>query len=46
MQIYTVNGREIFNGGFDRAVKVLIASKVLSGLGAVSENEIDKIKLR
>ena len=46
MQIYTVNGREIFNGGFDRAVKVLIPSKVLSGLGAVSENEIDKIKLR
>jgi hypothetical protein len=46
MQIYTVNGREIFNGGFYRAVKVLIPSKVLRGLGAVSENEIDKIKLR
>ena len=46
MQIYTVNGREIFNGGFDRAVKVLIPSKVLGKLGAVSENEIDKIKLR
>ena len=46
MQIYTVNGREIFNGGFDRAVKVLIPTSGLSSLAAVSENEIDKIKLR
>ena len=46
MQIYTVNGREVFNGGFDRAVKTLIPSSRLSGLAAVSENEIDKIKLR
>ena len=46
MQIYTVNGREIFNGGFDKAVKVLIPTSRLSSLAAVSENEIDKIKLR
>lgn len=46
MQIYTLSGREIFNGGFDRAVKVLIPSRTLWGLSAVSENEIDKIKLR
>ena len=46
MQIYTVSGREIFNGGFDRPVKVLIPSITLGGLGAVSENEIDSIKLR
>ena len=46
MQIYTLGGREIFNGGFDRAIKVLIPSKFLWSLSAVSENEIDKIKLR
>lgn len=46
MQIYTVDGRELFNGGFDRAVKVLIPSLRLGGLAAVSENEIDSIKLR
>ncbi len=46
MQIYTIDGREIFNGGFDRAVKVLIPSWRLGGLAAVSENEIDAIKLR
>ena len=46
MQIYTLGGREIFNGGFDRAIKVLIPSKSLWSLSAVSENEIDKIKLR
>lgn len=45
MQIYTVDGREIFNGGFDRAVKVLIPSWRLGKLAAVSENEIDSIKL-
>jgi hypothetical protein len=46
MQIYTTDGKEIFNGGFDRAIKVLIPSRWLGGLTAVSENEIDAIKLR
>ena len=46
MQIFTLNGREIFNGGFDRIVKVLIPSSGLGGLAAVTENEIDSIKLR
>lgn len=46
MQIYTVSGRELFNGGFDRPVKVLIPADTLGGLAAVSENEIDSIKLR
>ena len=46
MQIYSLSGREIFNGGFDRPVKVLIPAATLGGLGAVSENEIDSIKLR
>lgn len=46
MQIYTVGGKELFNGGFDRAVKVLIPSNHLWKLSAVSENEIDSIKLR
>ena len=46
MQIYTADGREIFNGGFDRTVKVLIPSWRLGGLTAVTENEIDSIKLR
>ena len=46
MQIYTLSGREIFNGGFDRTVKVLIPSITLGGLTAVTENEIDSIKLR
>ena len=46
MQIFTLSGREIFNGGFDRTVKVLIPSTFLRGLTAVTENEIDSIKLR
>ena len=46
MQIFTLSGREIFNGGFDRTVKVLIPSTFLGGLTAVTENEIDSIKLR
>ena len=46
MQIFTLSGREIFNGGFDRTVKVLIPSIRLGGLTAVTENEIDSIKLR
>ena len=46
MQIFTLNGREIFGGGFDRTVKVLIPSWRLGGLAAVTENEIDSIKLR
>lgn len=46
MQIYTTDGKEIFNGGFDRAIKLLIPSRFLGGLTAVSENEIDAIKLR
>ncbi len=46
MQIFTLGGREIFNGGFDRTVKVLIPSITLGGLTAVTENEIDSIKLR
>ena len=44
--VYTTDGKEIFNGGFDRAIKVLIPSRWLGGLTAVSENEIDAIKLR
>ena len=46
MQIYALDGREIFNGGFDRMVKTLIPSSGPGGLYAVSENEIDEIKLR
>lgn len=46
MQIYTSDGKEIFNGGFDRKIKLLIPSHWLGGLTAVSENEIDAIKLR
>lgn len=46
MQIYTDDGKEIFNGGFDRKIKLLIPSHWLGGLTAVSENEIDAIKLR
>ena len=46
MQIYTDDGKEIFNGGFDRKIKLLIPSYWLGGLTAVSENEIDAIKLR
>ena len=46
MQIYTLDGREIFNGGFDKMIKTLIPSKGPGGLYAVSENEIDEIKLR
>ncbi|MBQ8054457.1 MAG: hypothetical protein IJ198_11740 [Lachnospiraceae bacterium] len=46
MQIFTLSGREIFNGGFDRTVKALIPSLRLGGLAAVTENEIDSIKLR
>ena len=45
MQIYTLSGREVFNGGFDRAVKVIVPGW-LNRLTAVSENEIDRIKLR
>jgi hypothetical protein len=46
MQIYSTDGKEIFNGGFEREIKVLIPSGWLGGLTAVSENEIDAIKLR
>lgn len=46
MQIYTDDGKEIFNGGFDRKIKLLIPTHWLGGLTAVSENEIDAIKLR
>ena len=46
MQIYTMDGREIFNGGFDRAVRVLIPPSGLSGIAVVAENEIDKVNLR
>lgn len=46
MQIYTTDGREIFNGGFDRAVRVLIPPSGLSGIAVVAENEIDKVNLR
>ena len=45
MQIYTESGREIFNGGFDRAIKVLVP-RWFGALTAVSENEIDEVKLR
>ena len=46
MQIYTLDGREVFNGGFDKVINALIPSSRLSGLIAVSENEIYEIKLR
>ena len=46
MQIYTTDGREIFNGGFDRAVRVLIPPSGMSGIAVVAENEIDKVNLR
>ena len=46
MQIFTLEGREIFNGGFDRMVKQLIPSEGIGGLTAVSENEIDAVILR
>ena len=45
MQIYTLSGKQIFDGGFDRAVKVLIP-RWFGGLTAVSVNEIDEVKLR
>ena len=45
MQIYTLNGNLIFDGGFDRAVKVLIP-RWLGRLTAVTVNEIDEVKLR
>ena len=45
MQIYTLSGREVFNGGFDRAVRVIVPGW-LNRLTAVSNNEIDRIKLR
>ena len=46
MQIYTLDGREVFNGGFDKVINALIPSSRLNGLIAVSENEIYEIKLR
>ena len=46
MQIYTLDGKEIFNGGFDRAVKVIIPSRWFGGITAVTENEIDEVELR
>ena len=46
MQIYTTGGKEIFNGGFDRAVKVLIPPRLFGTFTAVTENEIDEVKLR
>lgn len=46
MQIYTLDGREVFNGGFDKIIKALIPSSRLSGLIAISEGEIDEVKLR
>ena len=45
MQIYTLRGNEIFDGGFDRAVKVIIP-RWFGRLTAVSANEIDEVKLR
>ncbi len=46
MQIYTIEGREVFNGGFDKIIKALIPSSGLGNLTAVSENEIAEVKLR
>lgn len=45
-QIYSVDGQTLFAGGFDRAVSILIPSSRLNRLTAVSENEIDEVKLR
>ena len=45
MQIYTLSGKQIFDGGFDRAVKVLIP-RWSGRITAVSVNEIDEVKLR
>ena len=45
MQIYSLRGNEIFDGGFDRAVKVIIP-RLFGRLTAVSANEIDEVKLR
>ena len=45
MQIYSLRGNEIFDGGFDRAVKVIIPRR-FGRLTAVSANEIDEVKLR
>lgn len=45
-QIYDMEGNTIFSGGFDRSVRILVPSSRLSRLLAVSENEIDRIRLR
>lgn len=46
MQIYALDGREVFSGAFDTSVKTLIPSTRLSRLAAVTENQIDAITLR
>lgn len=45
MQIYSVHGREIFDGGLDQPVKALIPTARLRGLFAVTKNEMDAINL-
>ena len=45
-QIYDLEGHTIFSGGFDRSVRILVPTSRLSRLLAVSENEIDRIRLR
>ena len=46
LQIYSLDGAEIFNGAFDTAVKTLIPSSRPGRLSAVTENEIDRITLK
>ncbi len=45
-QIYTIKGKQLFSGSFDKAVKILIPSQSLSRLAAITGNEIDAVKLR
>ena len=46
MQIYALDGKEVFSGAFDTSVKTLIPSTRPSRLAAVTENQIDAITLR
>ena len=44
--IYNKDGQLFFSGGFDRAVKILIPSSRVNRMTAVSENEVDAVRLR
>lgn len=46
MQIYSVEGRKIFDGGLDHSIRALVPASRLKGLFAVAENEIDSIELQ